>query len=341
MDQDDDDDGGETGEEWRESLDRALQEVEALQAIYGHDEDDTKDVDANDDPSVRLVLKSSPEDFAHARALVETGSHHKKNQQSARITTHDDQIPTLALEIHLHVHNQDIAVNNSSSSNSSISVCLYFGLVPGYPSSQPVSVTILTAQGLSSKTAQEELVRHLQATARDSIGAEAIMELVHVCQEQLVVRIMMAAAEEEVAHHRQIIDERSQKQSAVSSNSTLGRRWIWVHHITDRQRKDDIVREAREHELGGYLKAGYPGVVVVEGRSQACHDFVLWIKGNKSRPGGFGRQWGHHVRGELEIEHRQLPEAFVALDEDLSVLASVCRDRALEDEFKTFVMQHG
>jgi hypothetical protein len=116
---------------------------------------------------------------------------------------------------------------------------------------------------------------------------------------------------------------------------------LWVHHITNKQRKEDIVREAQDHALGGYLKAGYPGIVVVEGAQKSCDDFIVWIKGNKSRPGGFGRQWGHHVREELLISDRQFPDCFVALEEDMAVLASVCRDHGLEEEFLQFVMQHG
>jgi hypothetical protein len=53
----------------------------------------------------------------------------------------------------------------------------------------------------------------------------------------------------------------------------------------------------------------------------------MWIKGNKSRPGGgFGRNWGHHVRGEFFVtEPRFTNESFSALEEDMAVLAAACQ----------------
>ena len=83
------------------------------------------------------------------------------------------------------------------------------------------------------------------------------------------------------------------------TNETIGRRWIWVHHITNSGRLKQIVTEAEELKLGGFLKGGYPGVVIVEGDSKSCDEFVVWVKGNKSRPGGFGRNWtAYHPRRE-------------------------------------------
>jgi hypothetical protein len=122
----------------------------------------------------------------------------------------------------------------------------------------------------------------------------------------------------------------------------LGRRWIWVHHIKDSDRRKTILSEARYLKLGGYLKSGYPGIIVIEGDVLACDEFVAWVKGNKSRPGGFGRNWGHHVRGEVTFPSsgiRLLPFEFEEL-EDMAVLGGRCRDHGLESEFLEYVMQH-
>ena len=59
---------------------------------------------------------------------------------------------------------------------------------------------------------------------------------------------------------------------------SIKRAWIWVHHITNTDRLKQINIEARQHGLGGYLKGGYPGVVVVEGQSQSVDDFISWSK---------------------------------------------------------------
>lgn len=299
-----------------ESLDRSLHEVAALQAIYSSEEEDGL---IGNQP-VRLDLKSTRKDLERARSFVEDGN--------TSLTKKD--VPTLALEMHLLVQNEE----ENPSTNTSISACVGFSLPPAYPAYQPVSVTILTARGLS-KTTQQDLSQHLQSAANDSVGSEAILQLVQTCQEQLEGFL----AESNRIKQEQLADDDNTTSNAFIS--PLSRRWIWVHHITNRQRKEDIIEEANNFQLGGYLKAGYPGVVVVEGVCKACDDFVTFIKGNKSRPGGFGRQWGHHVRGEVSIDKRKLPVPFVALEEDLSVLSSVCRDQGLEEEFKGYVMQHG
>ena len=301
-----------------DSLDRSLQELEALQAIYEDGVEGT-------DHLLRLTVKTLPEVIEQARTYVE----------DCNTSLTIDNIPTLSLELQLNLQNTD-GNSTTDSSNVSIEVCVGFRLPPAYPSHQPLSVAVLTTRGLS-KTMQQELSHHLQSMARELVGSEAIIALVQACQEQVG---------EFFVETKQLLQERELDSGDCITNDhsnspALSRRWIWVHHITNRQRKDDIVEEANNFQLGGYLKAGYPGVVVVEGSSSNCDNFVTFIKGNKSRPGGFGRQWGHHVRGEVDIHQRQLPSTFIALEEDLSILALNCRERGLEDEFKRFVMQHG
>ncbi|CAB9527933.1 RWD domain-containing protein 2B [Seminavis robusta] len=292
---------------WLDSLERAVQEMEALQAIYPCDQNE------EDEPhSVVLTLKSL-DALTQAREIL------------ASTTSGDDPlgkeaIPTLEVELQI------------AGGAKGPSARVYFGLGPGYPSLEPVRVSVLTTEGLANRSAKEDLARQLKEKAKGLVGSEAILELVQECQEELC-----QLHEQTLQQH----EEKNINSDDNNSDHTLGRRWIWVHHITDRQRKLDIVSEARDHGLGGYLKAGYPGIVVVEGPRRACNNFVTWIKGNKSRPGGFGRQWGHHVRGELQIDKLILPASFEVLDEDMSALSSICRNHDLEDEFLKFVMQHG
>lgn len=322
--------------DWRESLERAVQEVEALQAIYGNFDNDDDDGNGGASCQTGLTIKSKNAwDEARELLLLESGT--------SSATTMREQIPTLELEIQVY---QDNAHDNNNNNNNKASVCLYFGLMPGYPSHhKPVSVTIVTHQGIT-RTARDSLVQHLQAKAQELIGSEAIWELVQECQEHLTAIVSaedssFCTTTNETTSTTTGTDNHSTNMTTTKNPSSFSRRWIWVHHITDRQRKDDIVQEAQEHGLSGYLKAGYPGIVVLEGSIPASNDFVSWIKGNKSRPGGFGRQWGHHVRGELVVTQRKLPHDFVSLKEDMSVLASKCKEHDLEDEFKKFVMQHG
>jgi hypothetical protein len=79
----------------------------------------------------------------------------------------------------------------------------------------------------------------------------------------------------------------------------------------------------------------------VEGSETACEEFVNWIKESKIRPGGFGRNWGHHVKGEIWLpsDTRQLLVEFTELD-DMRVLGAVSREHGLEEKFLEYVTQH-
>jgi len=272
-------------QELLDSLDRSLNEVEAIQSIYSSPSDEEADEHEAGavllDQCIRMVLKSTPEELRQARLLIKDGC----NEISK------ERIPTLAMEIYMLVHAEDdtadTTISNNNNNDNKISACLYFGLGPGYPAHQPVSVTILTAQGLSNSE-QQDLVLQLQSVARKLVGSEAIMELVQECQDRLT------DLQAETSLQKQMLAEEQQftKVASEKSSSVMGRRWIWVHHITDRQRKESIVQMACEYELGGYLKAGYPGIIVVEGGIKACDEFVIWIKGNKSRPRGLWTSMG-------------------------------------------------
>lgn len=264
------------GESALEALERAVAEIEALQAIYDED----------------FVVKSTSELTAATEAI-------EKGQ---------------AIEVLLQVC---LRVNDALK--------LRCSLPPGYPVMAAVRVSV---EGMTRKD-QDTLTRQIQETANELVGQEAILQLVHELQE-------MAGTIESAS-----ITEISQESNVTESATcmTLSRRWVWAHHITDTARRKSIVQEARDLKLGGYLKSGYPGIVVVEGNSTMCDEFVNWIKGSKSRPGGFGRNWGHHVKGEVEITSRQLPLEFTEL-EDMRDLGAACKEHGLEEEFLEYVMQH-
>ena len=187
-------------------------------------------------------------------------------------------------------------------------------LTPGYPITEAARVSV-AADGRTRKQ-QELFTLKIQEKAHELLGQEAILELVHELQE------LAEAMESSIAD--------SHNETHDIKPATLRRCWIWVHHITDTARRKSIVQEAREYNLGGYLKSGYPGIVVVEG--DYCDEFISWMKGSKSRPGGFGRNWGHHVKGQVEITSRSLPLEFTEID-DMKNLAQACRENGLEEEF--------
>ena len=214
-------------------------------------------------------------------------------------------------------------------------VRLRISLPIGYPTFYSASVTVLHTPKFVTRSNHDELSSKLQATATELKGSEAMMSIITECRN--VVSDWECNSSDIDATPLETKDNDTASSPIHPAN--VSHRWMWVHHITNNDRRKQIVIEAQDRNLGGFLKAGYPGVVCVEGDSDACDDFVVWIKGNKSRPGGFGRNWGHHVRGEATAEQRQLPEAFEELEDDMGILGTLCRESNVEDEFREFILQ--
>jgi hypothetical protein len=51
----------------------------------------------------------------------------------------------------------------------------------------------------------------------------------------------------------------------VIEGLVLGRKLIWFHHILNTAKRKAIVSWSAELEIGGFIKPGYPGVVIIEG----------------------------------------------------------------------------
>ena len=301
-----------------ETLERALNEMEVLRAIYGID-----DEEGNDASSFAIVSPPQNELDGLRRALGMIEEDDADENDGA-------ERPQLTAELRITI--QVYIDPNDDEDDEKTRVLLGFRLPKGYPETSPAFVTSLqTFPQQLHRNVIDETNRSLNERAKTLLGSEAIMDLVedakNMCLEKQVERIEQNQLEE-------AIDQVQQPQ-------TLGRRWIWVHHITKSDRISSILNEALDHNLTGILKHGYPGVVLVEGTTKNCDKFVKWIKADKSTEGGFGRNWGHHVRGEISIDARNLLETTTMHStDDLGVMAHHCREAGLEDEFREYVLQH-
>ena len=282
------------------------------------------------------------------------------------------KIPELRIEIQIRMDidvNVDVDDNdddNDDKENNNNNTVVFGGISTvqfllslGYPeyssavvtSIRMKTVTTMTSISISSfsltRSVTDEIVRILNKKSDSLLGTESILDLMEDAKD-----LISDHCRREISSLLQRQQMRKQLQDTtnrltmynVDFGKHNGRRWIWVHHITSSDRKKSIVREARELNLTGILKYGYPGVVLIEGTVVACDEFTSWIKGNKSIQGGFGRNWGHHVRGEINFElelesSTTMMKSFEEI-EDLSIMAKAWKEMGLEDEFKVFVMQH-
>lgn len=296
-----------------ELLRRAVDEVDVLQAIYG----DALDIDGDDAASSFRVI-STPQ-LELARLLLEGDGD----------AASEADIPQQEVEVCIPIGR---ALGDGSGVDGG-SATLRFRMPSGYPETA-ATIALISLDGLR-RTYRDGIAQKLNERAAESAasGQEAIQDAIEYLKELVANHVESDAAN--------ALNDAADPLVEGEGSSEWGRRWIWVHHVTNKARCKSIVEEARHLNLRGFLKPGYPGIVCIEGHGHKCDEYVTWIKGNKSRPGGFGRNWGHHVRGHIEPAERLLPdEDFRELGEDLALLARICRDSLLEDEFKEYVLQH-
>ncbi|KAM3446245.1 hypothetical protein MY3296_009844 [Beauveria thailandica] len=76
----------------------------------------------------------------------------------------------------------------------------------------------------------------------------------------------------------------------------LTRVWFYFPSISTRSKRDDLVRHAPAHGLTGFLLAGKPGILCVEGGSQAVDDYMRYIK---------TESWG-----DIPAHHKKVSERY-------------------------------
>ena len=126
----------------------------------------------------------------------------------------------------------------------------------------------------------------------------------------------------------------------------LGRRLIYSHHIISKIKRRDIRDLAKQYNLTGYVKIGWPGIIIVEGLENDCIAFYDVI-----------RRWAWQylvVRGEQQeqltpsiasgntstnddvalLESHRKFRTFEEVD-DMSIVAQHCREVGLEALFQT------
>jgi hypothetical protein len=117
----------------------------------------------------------------------------------------------------------------------------------------------------------------------------------------------------------------------------LVQRLIYSHHIIAKSKRKSLKDLSTKYNLGGYVKIGWPGIIIMEGLEADCDGFTGEIKGMK---------WQYlNVRGEQQADFdsletlqgaRVFTRPFIELDQhEMSTLATLCQDRGLASLFKS------
>ncbi len=238
--------------------------------------------------------------------------------------------------------------------SASISVELVLTLPPSYPTDEAaflqVDASLSNTKDVEAKTAKKISASHRKSAinalplllqscrtvAIENAGSESVF---------LVLSNAETWIEEEWANCLESDgnDVSTAKQSTSCNRidrNILGRKLIFSHHIIAKSKRKAIGDLAKEYNLGGYFKIGWPGIIVIEGREEDCQSFYDEIR---------TMRWQYLVvRGEEREEIglddqtnnlddlRRFPISMTELGEDkMSHLSELCRDVGLEDLFLT------
>lgn len=223
-----------------------------------------------------------------------------------------------------------------------VAICLRLTLAADYPSESPLH---LDASLDDERTNSAALLKS---------ALNALPTLLSVCRTVAVenqgeesVFLVLNQAEEWIQHDWPNFCQQEGKSLTTNiSNSppnnsndalVLGRRLIYSHHIISKIKRADIKSLASHYELTGYMKIGWPGLLIIEGKEEDCMSFYDEI-----------RPWAWQylvVRGEQQEairnnsasdsldKHRKFHE-FLEV-EDMSLVAQHCRSVGLEALFRT------
>jgi hypothetical protein len=150
-------------------------------------------------------------------------------------------------------------------------------LVTGLLISSPANPTFIRKAALNSLP---YLVDNCQEAAMeysdDHDGGEAVWHVLTRADEWIDAKWLGILQR----HEKSISDAPDADAGRVHCRATLGRRIIYSHHIIANSKRKALVLLSSESRLGGFVKIGWPGVIVIEGSESSCqffvHDVMSW-----------------------------------------------------------------
>lgn len=74
------------------------------------------------------------------------------------------------------------------------------------------------------------------------------------------------------------VQKQSSDQLNIDAAVEMERLWIYSHHLKSTQKRQDIIKIARELDLTGFSKPGKPGIICIEGAKEFTQEFWKIIR---------------------------------------------------------------
>ena len=233
-----------------ECLRRSIDEVRALSSMYG-------DGSSLEEDPTEVVHHESLLD--EVESLLDHGHAHVRSVPALEVTVR-------LLGARLRGGGVDVAVR----------------LPPGYPASCRAEVQV---QGNARVTVDD--LRKIHQVAERAMfrevgdGEETAVAGVEAVRSELTRMKEIHAVLEEThgeSERERCAKEQSTQNSDLRKASGVARRLIWFHHIKAPSKRKAARVWAKELSLGGFVKPGYPGVIVIEGNLQDAEEYVKRLK---------------------------------------------------------------
>ena len=294
-----------------ENLERQLEEIEVLEAIY-------------------------PDELVVDVSVVESARERLEYYRDGSTDAQNGLFGSTCLSFTISLARLDSLERNGKLKHIQPSITIEFP--QDYPETSPPLVIKTT--GLDT-----DLMRIVQERLDDHSGEESTMQLVVSINEAIQTRnesTMQDFETEQTKRRPELGVANKDPEPGPNSKPIIGRRIINSPYILKPAKIKDIKKCADELKLGGYAKIGKPGIIVIEGPENGCRRYcsMLEDRGWKYQKVQ-GEQTEEGRAGETVDDLRVLQAAcddsggFEVLSEDTTVadLGRLCRDAGLADLF--------
>ncbi|QDZ20835.1 hypothetical protein HOP50_04g33560 [Chloropicon primus] len=285
------------GKDLLENLERQVDEVESLQAIYGTDE--------VVDGGVRIEVSG----LDVARGILESGG-----LQEGAITL----LVTFGEADLLQLSGVRVRLPAAYPSDASPVVDLGSKFLTTRCGSELVE---LAAESLGSECLFQLLQSIVSAVEE---GAREVREEEEQAKEE----------EEDLKRH---LEAKLAEGRRAQTKTVLGRRMCFSHHIIAQSKRSAVIQWALELKLGGCSKIGWPGLVCVEGDERHCQIYISMLQRLRWKKFVVrGEEQVEAGDGETLDSLRRLPAGFCEFQQDeMHLFAGTLKDAGLEDLFRT------
>lgn len=248
-----------------------------------------------------------------------------------------------------------LPATSSHAEDAMVSAVLKLSMPREYPSKSPLEVSFVLEKDKSTGppnltkaayNALPQLVESCRQLSKEMLGDEAVFAILSHADEWLQEKWPQHCKEMQQtlsspAKNSENSGGKNAPQKSKNATQVLGRRLIYSHHIISKVKRANMKDLASHYQLTGYVKIGWPGIIIIEGPEESCQDFYedikVWawkylvVRGEQQET-VTDKVAGNDVSSALDSLRRF--SSFVEVS-DMKIVAEHCREVGLEALFRT------